>query len=135
MDAAKLKDIELFQGLSSKQRDQLSPWLDEIDMNAGRELVTQDTLGHEFFVVLDGTCEVHDGSTHLADIGAGDFFGEIALLETDRRVATVTATSPVRLAVMSRADFRAMQSRFPDIAQRLHDAIAARNTNRATRTQ
>ena len=135
MDAEKLKDIELFQGLSSKQRGQLSPWLDEIDMNAGRELVTQDALGHEFFVVLEGTCEVHDGSTHLADIGPGDFFGEIALIETERRVATVTATSPVRLAVMSRADFRAMQSKFPDIAQRLHDAIIARNANRAARTQ
>jgi CRP-like cAMP-binding protein len=135
MDAEKLKDIALFQGLSNKERAQLAPWIDEIDMQAGRELVHQDALGHEFFVVLDGTCEVRDGSTHLADLGAGDFFGEIALLETDRRVASVTATTPVRLAVMSRSDFRSMSSKFPEIGQRLRDAIVERNANRAARTQ
>ena len=65
----------------------------------------------------------------------GDFFGEIALLETDRRVASVTASSPVRLAVMSRADFRAMSSKYPEVGQRLRDAITERNANRASRLQ
>ena len=71
MDAAKLKDISLFQGLSAKELSHVAPWLDEIDMKEGRELVRQDALGHEFFVVLDGTCEVRDADRHLADIGAG----------------------------------------------------------------
>ena len=130
MDAAKLKDISLFQGLSTKELSHVAPWLDEIDMKEGRELVRQDALG-----VLDGTCEVRDADRHLADIGPGDFFGEIALLETDRRVASVTASSPVRLAVMSRADFRAMSSKYPEVGQRLRDAITERNANRASRLQ
>ena len=49
---------------------------------------------HEFFVILDGEVEVPKDGEHLADLGPGDFFGEIALIEHDRRTASVVTTHP-----------------------------------------
>jgi CRP-like cAMP-binding protein len=126
MDAARLSRIPLFQGLTPKQLDQLSPMIDEVDVAANKPLAVQDTLGHEFFVLLEGTCEVRVGDRPVACITAGDFFGEIALLESERRTASVIATSPARLAVMTRSDFRTMSGRYPEIAARLRAAIDER---------
>ena len=49
------------------------------------------------FVLLDGTAEATAEDLPLSVLRAGDYFGEIALLNEARRTATVTATSPVTL--------------------------------------
>ncbi len=126
MDAAKLREIPLFEGLSSKDLERLEPMLDEVDVGANRPLAIEDTLGHEFFVLLDGTCEVRVGDETIAELHAGDFFGEIALLARDRRTATVIATSPYRVAVMTRSAFRDMSTRYPEVGARLRAAIEQR---------
>lgn len=134
MDAAKLKDIPLFQGLSEKDMERLGPMIDEVDVGANQTLAVEDTLGHEFFVLLEGTCEVRIGDQTIAEVGAGDFFGEIALLERDRRTATVIATSPARVAVMTRSAFRDMSTRYPEVGARLRTTIeerAGRNAGNA----
>jgi CRP-like cAMP-binding protein len=135
MDADRLEHIALFQGLSARELADVAPLLDEVDAQAGRDLAQQNALGHEFFVLLEGSCEVRDGDRHVAMIAAGDFFGEIALLDGDRRTATVVSTTPVRLAVMTRANLRAMADRHPQINARLRDAIAARRARDAAGSQ
>ena len=71
--------------------------------------------------------EVTRDGERLVELGPGDFFGEIALVERDRRTATVTAITPVTAIVMHGRDFDAMRSGFPQIAQRIHDAVHARS--------
>ncbi|HET7429550.1 MAG TPA: cyclic nucleotide-binding domain-containing protein [Gaiellales bacterium] len=132
MDAHKLQDVPLFQGLSSKDLDRLGPMVDEVDVGANRPLAVEDTLGHEFFVLLEGTCEVRVGDETVAELHAGDFFGEIALLERDRRTATVIATTPARVAVMTRSAFRDMSRRYPEIGERLRTAIDERMSRAAS---
>jgi CRP-like cAMP-binding protein len=132
MDAHKLQDVPLFQGLSSKDLDRLGPMVDEVDVGANRPLAVEDTLGHEFFVLLEGTCEVRVGDETVAELHAGDFFGEIALLERDRRTATVIATMPARVAVMTRSAFRDMSRRYPEIGERLRTAIDERMSRAAS---
>jgi CRP-like cAMP-binding protein len=124
MDADRLHDTTLFQGLSARELEQVAPLLDEVDAEAGRDLAQQNALGHEFFVLLEGSCEVRDGDRQVRTISAGDFFGEISLLDSERRTVTVVSTTPVRLAVMTRANLRAMADRHPQINARLRDAIA-----------
>jgi 5-deoxy-D-glucuronate isomerase len=68
---------------------------------AGEELTKEGRLAHEFFVIEDGAAEVRQNGERIAELGAGDFFGEIGLLETQRRTATVTATTDLRVIVMS----------------------------------
>jgi CRP/FNR family transcriptional regulator, cyclic AMP receptor protein len=126
MDADKLKTVPLFADMSPDERRRVAQWADEIEVGEGRELIHQHGLGHEFFAILEGTCVVTDGDRKLADLGPGDFFGEVALLEAERRTATVTSTSPMKLAVMSRSDFLAMSRAMPDIAAELRATIAGR---------
>jgi CRP-like cAMP-binding protein len=126
VDAKSLERVPLFAGLSKREREQVARWADEIDEPAGYRLVDQGTFPHEFFVLLDGTVEVTKDGEHLTDLGPGDFFGEIALVEHERRTATVRATSPVRAIVMHSRDFGAMRGAMPQVCERIETAIRER---------
>ena len=127
MDAKSLNGIPLFAELSKKDREQIARWADEIDEPAGFRLVDQGRFAHEFFVLLEGTVDVRKDDQHLTDLGPGDFFGEIALVEDERRTASVTATTPVRAIVMHSRDFRAMRSQMPAVCARIEAAIQERS--------
>ena len=126
MDAKSLERVPLFAGLSPKDREKVARWADTVDLPAGKHLLEEGRLPHEFFVILDGEVEVmHDGE-HLATLGPGDFFGEIALLEHGRRTASVVAASPTSLAVMSPIAFDAMRREMPRVAERVEAVIRER---------
>ena len=71
-------------------------------------LARQGERGGEFFVLLDGEAEVRRNGRKRATVGPGEFFGEIALVSDRPRTATVTATKPVRVLVITDASFRAV---------------------------
>jgi len=131
MDAANLTQIALFEGLSDAQLKQISGWADEIDVDTGYHLIRRDGFGYEFFAIIDGTAEVMDGERHLADLSAGDFFGEMALLDEERRSASVRATSPMRLMVMTRQEFHSMIAAVPALDERIRAEVAERLDNSA----
>jgi CRP-like cAMP-binding protein len=126
MDAKRLENIPLFAGLSRKERDQVARWADEIEVEAGYHLLDQGRLPHEFFVIEEGTVEVTQGGIHLTDLGPGDFFGEIAIVERDRRTAAVVATTRLLVIVMSVPQFATMAEKMPTVAGRIHAAILER---------
>ncbi len=128
MDAGRLESVPLFRDLSKREREQVARWADEIDIPAGKHLIDEGRFAHEFFALLDGTVKVSRGGRHLADLGPGDFFGEIALVETDRRTATVVTATAVRAVVMHRRDFAAMDEQFPEVARSIREAILERWT-------
>jgi voltage-gated potassium channel len=76
---------------------------------------------------------LHEGK-HLADLGPGDFFGEIALLAEHRRTATVTATSDLRIVVMHERDFRVMEDQMPDVAAKIRSVMSDRREEHRART-
>jgi CRP/FNR family transcriptional regulator, cyclic AMP receptor protein len=126
VDAKSLERVPLFAGLSPKEREKVARWADTVDLPAGKHLLEEGRLPHEFFVILDGEVEVmHDGE-HLATLGPGDFFGEIALIEHGRRTASVVAASPTILAVMSPIAFDAMRREMPRVAERVEAVIRER---------
>ena len=126
MDAKSLERVPLFAGLSHKDRERVARWADTIDIPAGKHLLDEGRLPHEFFVILEGEVEVtHDGE-HLATLSQGDFFGEIALIEHGRRTASVVTSSPTSLAVMSPSAFDAMRNELPKVAERIDGAIRDR---------
>jgi CRP/FNR family transcriptional regulator, cyclic AMP receptor protein len=126
MDAARLKSIPLFAELSEREREQVARWADELDVPEGKHLVDEGRFAHEFFVIEEGTAEVRHGDEKLTDLGPGDFFGEIALVEHQRRTASVIATSPMRTIVMFGRDFRQMEAEMPSVAARIRQAIEER---------
>jgi CRP/FNR family transcriptional regulator, cyclic AMP receptor protein len=126
MDPKRLRDIPLFAGLSKEDLEQLGRWTDEIEVPEGKRLAEEGNFAHEFFVVEEGTADVTQDGNTIATLTAGDFFGEIGLVATERRTASVVATSPMRLVVMSGRDFRAMQDKLPHIADEVRQTIIER---------
>src|SRR5437870_3053294 len=118
MNPADLRSVPLFQSLDRRELKALSRWADELDMPAGKTLVEQGAWGWEFFVIIDGEAEVLRGGELITQLGPGDFFGEMALREHDKRSATVVARTPVRLAVMLERDFHEMEEEMPHVAKR-----------------
>jgi cAMP-dependent protein kinase regulator len=129
---AQLKEVPFFKSLGKKELRAVAQQTDELDVKAGKELATEGDFGHEFFVIRSGTAEVIKNGEHIGDLGPGDFFGEIALLEEERRTATVRATSPMSVIVMTRQSFRALDNSMPEVHAAVAEAIAARRqTSRA----
>jgi CRP-like cAMP-binding protein len=126
VDPARLASVPLFAALSDHDRQRIALWADEIDVPAGKQLAGEGEFAYEFFVIVDGTAEVtHDGET-LAELGPDDFFGEIGLLEAERRTATVTATSPLKAIVMFGPHFRHVERELPELAQQIRGKIRER---------
>ncbi|MEO8476685.1 MAG: cyclic nucleotide-binding domain-containing protein [Actinomycetota bacterium] len=126
MDPKGLGGISLFAKLSKKERERVSRWADEIEVPAGTHLMDQGRLAHEFFVLVEGTVEIRKDGEHLANLQPDDFFGEIALVDHDRRTASVVATTPVRAIVMHAREFGAMRTEMPTVCAQIEDAIKER---------
>ncbi|HVL31763.1 MAG TPA: cyclic nucleotide-binding domain-containing protein [Solirubrobacteraceae bacterium] len=127
MDERRLQHLPLFSKLSKRERKRVAPLVDEVEVDAGRTLVTEGELAHELFVIEEGTASVRREGAAVADLGPGDFFGEIALLDDKhRRTSTVVATSPMRLAVVQGHDVRVLERELPDVARQIRAAIEAR---------
>lgn len=126
MDVKTLQGVRLFSSLSKKELEELASLTTQIDIPAGTELMREGALAHEFFVIEDGLAEVRLAGERIAELGPGDFFGEIALVETGRRTATVTATRPLRVIAMTRQEFSRMQRDMPAVADRIEAAVRAR---------
>ena len=126
MDAAELLDIPLFEGLSTDDLERVAGWLEPIEVPSGWYLLNQGSYPEGFFVVLEGVVTVEREGIDVATLHAGDFFGEIALLEDDRRTATVTSASRVRAAVMTAADFFEMCAEVPAVGERVTAAAMRR---------
>ena len=126
MDVKQLEGVGLFSSLSKKELKQVASWTDEVSVSAGYELATEGRFAHEFFVIEDGVAEVRKGDEPIAELGPGDFFGEIALLETERRTASVIAKTPMRVIVMFQREFSQMEAELPAVADRVRSAIRAR---------
>ncbi len=128
---ARLKDVPFFSSLTHKELAFVAQQTDELDVPAGKVLAKEGDLGREFFVVQSGTAEVTKDGEHIAEMGPGDFFGEIALVAEERRTATVTATTPMEVIVMSRASFRAIDRMLPEVHARVAKAIEDRRARTA----
>jgi CRP-like cAMP-binding protein len=123
---ANLESIPLFASLSAPERAELSEWFELREVKPETRLVREGTTGNSFFVILDGAAAVTSGGERLGTFGAGDFFGEMALLGAGRRAATVTTTTTTRVLVLFAPDFRRLESRHPEVAATLETAMRQR---------
>jgi CRP-like cAMP-binding protein len=121
-----IKKVPLFASLAKGQLGEIASIADEIDLAQGKVLTRQGERGREFFVLLDGEAEVRRNGRKLATCRPGEFFGEMALVSDRPRMATITATTPVRVLVIVDRQFRALLLRQPQIALKVMQAFAER---------
>jgi len=134
MHQGQLKQVPLFSSLKKRERARLASLTDEIDVPAGKSLMAEGETGLEFFVIEEGSAEVVRGEERVANLGPGDFFGEMALhSESGERTASVVATSPMQLIVMTRQGFRSIERDMPGVADSVRRAIQQRQVAPAPR--
>ena len=121
-----LKKVPLFAGCSKSELRELATTADEIDLRDGHVLTKEGRPGREFFVLVAGTARVTRNGKQIADLGTGDWFGEIALLTDAPRTATVTATSPVDVLVITDRGFRRVVESMPSIALKVLACVGER---------
>ena len=126
MNHARLKDVPFFSSMSEQDLAAVAEQADEMSVTAGSVLAREGDVGDKFFVIESGTAEVTRGGEPVAKLGAGDFFGEIALIREERRTATVTATSPMVLIVMTGSSFRSLDSSIPELRETVSKALTER---------
>jgi CRP/FNR family transcriptional regulator, cyclic AMP receptor protein len=126
MEPARLDQIPLFAGLSAEERAELAPHLREVTVDAGTSLAVQGDHAYELFVVEEGQAEVRKDGEFVRTLGEGDVFGEIGLLATGTRTASVVATSPMRLVAMFVREFKQLERRVPTLAKSLRETMAER---------
>jgi CRP-like cAMP-binding protein len=131
MEKTQLKSVPFFSTLKKKEMQLVAQQCDELDVSPGKALARQGDLGDEFFVIEEGTAEVTRDGEKVAELGPGDFFGELAALDWGAgygyaRLATVTATSAMRLAAFAPAHLDVLIRIAPSAAAYIEDALRVR---------
>ncbi len=121
-----LKRIPLFSGCSKSELRALASSADELDLRDGTVLTREGRPGREFFVLISGTAQVTKDGKEIAQLGAGQWFGEIALLTNAPRTATVTATSAMDVLVITDRRFRTLVETMPSIALKILSSVGDR---------
>lgn len=121
-----IKRVPLFAQCSKQELARIATLADELDVRAGKVLAREGDRGREFFLILEGAVEVRAKGRKVATLAGGDFFGEVALVTKAPRIATVTATTPLRVLVISDRAFKDLLARSPQIQAKVLRALAAR---------
>ncbi len=121
-----LQKIPLFADLSKKELRFLAQMTSETSVREGSILVKQGDIGQEAMIVETGTADVlHDGEK-IDDLGPGDFFGEMSLINHMPRNADVVATSNMELLVMDAREFSSILSKYPEVAVKILKTVVER---------
>jgi CRP-like cAMP-binding protein len=123
MEISRLAAIPLFGDLSEGDLAAVAGIAADLEVPSGKPVATEGDFGHALFAVESGTANVVIGGTTVRTVGPGDLVGEVAVLSSGRRTASVIATSPMRLIALFKRDVWALDRRAPLVAQRLLTAL------------
>jgi CRP-like cAMP-binding protein len=126
LDASRLKSISIFEDIADADLAQIATFAQEVSVEAGRQLVREGDFSYEFMAIEEGEAEVTREGEHLADLGPGDFFGEMGLLEKTLRNATVTSKTPMLLVTLTGWDLKRMERSVPKAIERVRQTIESR---------
>ena len=128
MDAERLKSVAPFDSLPDGEREKFAVWVGELKVDKGRHLAEQGDYAYELFVIEDGKAEVQQDGQPIAELGPGEFFGEMGVLEKAQRNATVISKTPMTLFTLSHWDVKRLQREAPEAIDELRRVIEARRS-------
>lgn len=121
-----LASVPLFASLGDADREVLAGWFETKTHGEGTRLVGEGASGYSFFVLAEGEVRVTADGAEVATLGPGDHFGEMAIIGEGRRLATVTAATPVTVYVLFGTEFRELQESQPEIAGKIEALMRER---------
>jgi CRP/FNR family transcriptional regulator, cyclic AMP receptor protein len=126
LDPTRLKTISLFNDVPDDALREIATFADEVSVEEGMHLVDEGDYSYEFMAIEEGRAEVLRGGQRVAELGPGDFFGEMGLMEKDRRNATVVAQSPMRLITLTGWDLKRMEKSMPQAVDQIRSTMEQR---------
>lgn len=124
--ADQLANVPLFSSLSKKDLQRVAKASEEVRIEAGRTLVEQGRTGHEFFLILDGTAVVRRNNRKVTELGPGQYFGELAILDRGPRSASVIANTDMSVLVLGQREFIGVLDSIPGMAYKILKVMAER---------
>jgi CRP/FNR family transcriptional regulator, cyclic AMP receptor protein len=121
-----LKHVPLFSELDDRELKSIASSLRERSFDAGTTVTEEGTSGIGFFVIEDGTATVSVGGSEVRKLGAGDYFGEIALMAKGPRSATILADTDLHCYGLTAWDFRALVDANESMSWKLLETLAER---------
>ena len=118
--------VEMLHNLSPSEVQAIIPLLKPLTVEPGTTLCEEGTPGDAMFIILSGEADIYKGPQLMAQLGAGEMFGEMALLTGEERSASVIASTPMKLYELDKSDFDGMLTRSPHLASGLSRILARR---------
>ncbi|MEM6517985.1 MAG: cyclic nucleotide-binding domain-containing protein [Cyanobacteria bacterium P01_D01_bin.71] len=118
--------VEMLHNLSPSEVQAMIPLLKPLTVEPGTTLCQEGTAGDAMFIILTGEADIYKGPQLMAQLGAGEMFGEMALLTGEERSASVVARTPMKLYELDKSDFDGMLTRSPHLASGLSRILARR---------
>jgi cAMP-dependent protein kinase regulator len=126
LDSSRLSTLPLFEDVADDELAEIATFAQEVTVEEGRELVREGDFSYEFMAIEEGEAEVTRHGEHVADLGPGDFFGEMGLLEKTLRNATVTAKTPMRVVTLTGWDLKRIERKAPRAIERVRATLETR---------
>jgi CRP-like cAMP-binding protein len=121
-----LAGVPLFANLSRRELRRVAALAVRVEVPAGRTLVVEGTSGRELVVVLEGVLEVRHGDVRVAELRAGDYFGEVSLLDHAPRNASVVAGTPAVVEVIGHQELEELFRSAPELEAELRSTLDRR---------
>jgi CRP-like cAMP-binding protein len=122
----KLEGVPLFDKLPDDVREKFAVWVSELEVPAGQHLADEGEYAYDLFIIRDGQAEVIQEGNKVAELGPGEFFGEMGVLEKAPRNATVVAKTPMTLLTLTGWDVKRLESKSPGTMKDLERVIEER---------
>jgi len=120
VDTSRIAAFSAFADLPAAELNELAGAMSEVEVEAGAKAVTLDDYGTAIYFIEQGEADVlTDGGEATEALGPGDTFGEIGLLLTGQRTATVLARTRMRLLSLSGQDFERIRAGVPELERSL----------------
>jgi CRP/FNR family cyclic AMP-dependent transcriptional regulator len=121
-----LSEVQMFSSLNKRELGLVSRVADVVDIPEGTEIMAEGSVGHEFYLILEGEAVVRRDGRKIAALGPGRYFGELALLDRAPRSATIVAGTPIQALVIGQREFLGVLDEVPAVAHKLLVSMASR---------
>lgn len=125
MERVELAANPFFAGLPDHELEAVARVATPMEIAAGGALTTEGEFGHALYIVQSGAAEVKRNGAPVASIGPGDVVGEIAVLVSGRRTASIIATAPLTVVALFKRDVWHLEQDAPEAARRVQAALDA----------
>jgi CRP-like cAMP-binding protein len=121
-----LASVPLFTGFTTAELRDVAKATVELNLDQGKEFVSQGEVGREAFIIVEGTADVLRSGTKIATLGPGAVVGELALLDHGPRTASVVAATPLTVLVLGPREFSGLLDEVPTLTHKILANLATK---------